>query len=108
MGYWWRNQHELLLVGTRCSFSPPSEDLRLSSVFFEPRTAHSMKPDAIADAIAGMFPNLTKIELFSRQPREGWAAWGNEITNAEILRSWLALKKQGVFLASRPCFSCGV
>ena len=84
MGYWWRNQHELLLVGTRCSFSPPSEDLRLSSVFFEPRTAHSMKPDAIADAIAGMFLNLSKIELFSRQPREGWAAWGNEITNAEI------------------------
>ena len=84
MGYWWRNQHELLLVGTRGSFSPPSEDLRLSSVFFEPRTAHSMKPDAIADAIAGMFPNLSKIELFSRQPREGWAAWGNEITNAEI------------------------
>ena len=74
MGYWWRNQHELLLVGTRGSFSPPPEDLRLSSVFFEPRTAHSMKPDAIADAIADMFPNLTKIELFSRQPREGWAA----------------------------------
>ena len=84
MGYWWRNQHELLLVGTLGNFPPPSEDLRLSSVFFEPRTAHSMKPDAIADAIAGMFPNLTKIELFSRQPREGWAAWGNEITNAEI------------------------
>jgi N6-adenosine-specific RNA methylase IME4 len=28
--------------------------------------------------IERMYPNLPRIELFSRSPREGWAAWGNQ------------------------------
>ena len=30
------------------------------------------------DVIERMHPGVPKIELFSRSPREGWAAWGNE------------------------------
>jgi hypothetical protein len=26
-----------------------------------------------------MYPDLPKIELFARRPREGWTTWGNEI-----------------------------
>jgi hypothetical protein len=28
MGYWWRGQHEILMVGTRGKFSPPPQALR--------------------------------------------------------------------------------
>ena len=84
MGYWWRNQHELLLVGTHGNFPPPEPTLRVSSVFKAPKNRHSEKPQIVAEAIEKMFPARTKIELFSREPRKGWAVWGNEITDKEI------------------------
>ena len=44
------------------------------------RREHSRKPDACFDAIDGMFPDSfgRRVELFSRQPRDGWRAWGNQ------------------------------
>lgn len=84
MGYWWRNQHEMLLVGTRGNFPPPEPALRVSSVFESPKTEHSEKPLSVDEAIEKMFPNIMKIELFARQPRKEWAAWGNEITDTDI------------------------
>ena len=84
MGYWWRNRHELILVGTHGDFSPPGEALRGPSVFEAPRTRHSEKPQIVAETIEKMFPTLTKIELFSRKPRKGWAVWGNEMTDTEV------------------------
>jgi len=78
MGYWFRGQHELLLVGTRGRFSPPPEDKRTPSVFSFPRGRHSEKPDSVYELIEGLFPDATKCELFARSQREGWTAWGNE------------------------------
>ena len=45
------------------------------------RREHSRKPDAAFDAIEGMFPDSAgrRIELFSREARDGWRAWGNEL-----------------------------
>ena len=79
MGYWFRGQHELLLVGVRGKFSPPSQALRISSVYQEQRTRHSKKPDAIRNYIAQWYPDQSKIELFARQRTPGWDVWGNEI-----------------------------
>lgn len=79
MGYWFRGQHELLLVGVRGKFSPPPQSLRVSSVFREKRSVHSKKPDRIRDLISSWYPNSTKIELFSRQKTDGWDVWGNEV-----------------------------
>ena len=44
------------------------------------RREHSRKPDACFDAIDGMFPDSfgRRVELFSREPRDGWRAWGNQ------------------------------
>jgi N6-adenosine-specific RNA methylase IME4 len=39
----------------------------------------SRKPDEAYDLIERMYPELSKIELFARQTRAGWAVWGNEI-----------------------------
>lgn len=78
MGYWARNQHELVLIGTRGNFSPPAADKRVSSIIEAPRTKHSRKPTECAELLETLYPDMAKIELFCRTPREGWAAWGNE------------------------------
>ena len=79
MGYWWRGQHELLLVGTKGKMSPPPQDKRESSVYTERRGKHSKKPQHFRDFIKESFPQLPKIELFARQKVEGWDCWGNEV-----------------------------
>lgn len=81
MGYWFRGQHELLLVGTRGKVSPPPQPLRISSVIRCRRGRHSAKPDYVRDQIAAWFPAVTRLEMFSRIRRPGWSAFGNEIEN---------------------------
>jgi N6-adenosine-specific RNA methylase IME4 len=78
-GYWFRNQHELLLVGTRGHFSPPSESQRISSVLLFKRLQHSRKPDAIRRLIQEWYPDMTKVELFGRTKVVGWNTEGNEV-----------------------------
>ena len=71
MGYWFRIQHELLLVGIKGEFSPPIEKNRIRSIISEPRGKHSQKPMVIYSIIENMFPESKKIELFARQKRKG-------------------------------------
>jgi N6-adenosine-specific RNA methylase IME4 len=80
MGYWFRQQHELLLVGVKGNFSPPPPDKRFPSVIRSPRTEHSRKPEVVYEIIEAMFPNARLLELFARRnDRPRWVAWGNEI-----------------------------
>lgn len=78
MGYWFRGQHELLLVGTKGQASPPEAEQRVSSVFREPRGKHSAKPQCVYEWIEAAFPERVKLEMYCRAPREGWAVFGNE------------------------------
>jgi N6-adenosine-specific RNA methylase IME4 len=79
MGFWFRGQHELLLVGTRGHVSPPAQSQRTSSVYRYARARHSKKPNEIRSMIASWFPESTKLEMFCRYPAEGWDVWGNEV-----------------------------
>jgi N6-adenosine-specific RNA methylase IME4 len=78
LGYWVRNQHELLLIATRGNFPAPKPADRPSSVISAPRREHSRKPDEAYELIERMYPELPKIELFARHARQSWAAWGNQ------------------------------
>jgi N6-adenosine-specific RNA methylase IME4 len=78
MGYYFRVQHELLLVGKRGALPVPLPANRPRSVIRGGRREHSRKPDEVYGIIERMYPELPKIELFARQAREGWAMWGNE------------------------------
>lgn len=78
MGYWFRGQHELLLVGTKGKFSPPGQEARVSSVFRESRGKHSAKPECVYQWIERAFPAAIKLEMFCRSPRAGWQTHGNE------------------------------
>ena len=78
MGYWFRQQHEHLLLATKGKMPAPIEADRPASVIEAPRKKHSQKPTSILDMIDRAYPNLPKIELFARSTRGGWDSWGNE------------------------------
>lgn len=78
MGYYARQQHELLLIATRGTPPVPEPKNRPSSIIRVDRGEHSKKPDEAYTIIEKMYPEYKKIELFSRNRREGWAAWGNQ------------------------------
>jgi len=88
MGYWFRGQHELLLVGVKGHVSPPAQELRISSVILQNKGQHSAKPDYVREMIGEWFPTETKLEMFARQDQSNlfqqnihWDTWGNELRN---------------------------
>lgn len=40
---------------------------------------HSRKPEEAFEAAENLIPDARRIELFSRQFRQGWSVWGNEV-----------------------------
>lgn len=79
MGYYTRQQHELLLIAKRGDMPLPDETTLPPSVIYAPRTRHSEKPAEFYEIIDRLYPGYPKIELFARAAREGWDAWGNEV-----------------------------
>lgn len=82
-GYWNRNKHELLLVGTRGNIPAPAMGEQSHSVIDAPVRLHSEKPAAFYLLIEHHFPTLPKIELNARRARAGWDLWGNEAPQVE-------------------------
>ncbi|GAH49782.1 unnamed protein product, partial [marine sediment metagenome] len=77
MGYWFRGQHELLLVSTKGDSVPPETPHRFSSIIREKRgKEHSRKPEKVYEILEIMFPEQKKIELFATKKRNGWTSWG--------------------------------
>lgn len=79
-GYYVRQQHELLLIGDRGDLRCPDPEDRPSSVVMAPRAGHSVKPVEFYEVVERMYPLLERVELFARQTRPGWSAWGNEVS----------------------------
>ncbi len=77
-GYWARNRHELLLIGTRGDIPAPSPEKRYDSVIEARAGRHSAKPFVLHEMIEDMFPLLPRVEMFARATHTGWDAWGNE------------------------------
>ena len=79
LGQYFRGQHELVLFGVRGDgLAGRSERRDLPSVLTAPRGRHSSKPESFYELVearsAGPYA-----ELFAREPRPGWATWGNEV-----------------------------
>lgn len=77
-GYWNRNKHELLLIGTRGNIPAPAPGEQYESVIEAKLQEHSRKPFHFREIIEETFPSLPRIELFAREQFDGWDAWGNE------------------------------
>lgn len=78
MGYYFRIQHEILLIGTKGNIPAPEPSVRPRSVFSISYDGHSAKPHEVAEMIEAMYPELPKLEMFCRKPRDGWSVWGNQ------------------------------
>ena len=97
MGYYFRAQHEVLLLATKGSPPVPAERNRPPSIIQAPRAGHSEKPEKVYELIEQMYPRFEKIELFARpkEPRPGWTFWGNQVRESSTEKnSEESLKKR--------------
>ena len=76
MGAWLRMQCEFCLVGIRGN--PFWENTLHRDIITEPRREHSRKPDKFF-AIIEEITRGRKLEYFSREKRENWDVFGNDI-----------------------------
>lgn len=77
-GYYVRNVHEPLLIGTIGKPKLPLPQNRPESLLIERKRQHSRKPECSYRVIEQMYPDASRLEMFSRCHRAGWDAWGNE------------------------------
>jgi N6-adenosine-specific RNA methylase IME4 len=75
MGYWSRANTEMCLLGT--IGKPKRQGRGVKRLIVAPRREHSRKPDESFVRMRRLAPGPA-IELFSRENRPGWSAWGNE------------------------------
>ena len=76
-----RFTHEYLLwFYTKGKMLKPVPEMRgkFTTVLREHSVSHSRKPSAAYIMLETMFPAAKKLELFARNHRYGWDAWGNE------------------------------
>ena len=77
MGYWFRNNMEICLVGIKGKIKAFRQ--QISNVVMHPPASHSTKPKRYYVILEGLNIN-PKIELFARDMREGWDVWGNQLS----------------------------
>ena len=75
-GAWTRANSELCLLATKGNIM--RLDASISQVVESPIEEHSKKPDIVRDLITRLVGELPRVELFCRNPAEGWDVWGNE------------------------------
>lgn len=77
-GNWLRGQTEHALLAVR---GQPVVNLTNESTLLRaPPGAHSEKPEAFYELVERLCPG-SRLELFARRPRDGWAAWGSEVAH---------------------------
>ena len=74
-GDWLRGQTEHCHLAIRGK--PTILTTGQGTIIHGPLQAHSQKPDSFYALVDAICPG-SKLEMFCRSPREGWAAWGNE------------------------------
>ena len=82
LGFYYRNFIEILLFAVRGRLRLSRRDL--PNYIVESRTKHSRKPLAAYRMIELGSP-APRIELFARERREGWSAWGNDVESDVVL-----------------------
>ena len=84
VGFYFRNVTELVLFGVRGknarTLAPGRRQVNLIGT---QKREHSRKPDELYDLIEACSRGPF-LELFARDTREGWVAWGNQADNYEI------------------------
>lgn len=79
-GFYFRQDHEILLVGTRGHPGVPTTGNRPSSIIDARKGRHSEKPAVVRTLLESMYPDAKRVELFARETVPGWTPWGNEVS----------------------------
>ena len=83
MGFYTRSCCEFVLLGRRgVGVSKWIEDHSINQLIVSPKREHSRKPEefwVLINRLLGQSPHLRKLELFARERRPGWEAWGNDV-----------------------------
>lgn len=76
-----RFTHEYLIWFYKPKLLPvaPEQRGRFTTVLQEKARQHSRKPDCAYAMVDALYPSSDKMDIFSREHREGWAQFGNEI-----------------------------
>ncbi|MBA7667848.1 hypothetical protein ES703_75948 [subsurface metagenome] len=83
MGYYFREQHELLFVAKKGNMPVPNPEDRPTSIINAPRLQHSRKPDEVYQSIEKMYPKGKYLEMFATRTRPGWKGFGLEVKEEE-------------------------
>ena len=78
MGFYCRQQHEILTISVSGKMPVPLPENRVSSIINAKLQKHSQKPAEFYEIIEAGWPEFSKIELFARNKREGWDTWGSD------------------------------
>jgi N6-adenosine-specific RNA methylase IME4 len=81
-GNWLRGQTEDCLLAVRGK--PVVTLTNQSTSLAAPAGEHSRKPDKFYAMVESLCPG-NKLEMFARQPREGWQSWGAELADGDAL-----------------------
>lgn len=77
LGHHTRSNAEIVLLGTKGK-GLPVMDHSISQVVKTKIGKHSAKPHGIYNLIERLYGEVSRVELFARHQREGWAVWGNQ------------------------------
>ena len=71
---------EFVLAASKVPKGRPRKlyDESVVQTVFAPKRDHSRKPSEVRERIEHLYPTASKIELFARDSRPGWAGWGLE------------------------------
>lgn len=78
LGNYTRRNTEYCLLGMRGKWPRRADATRVAELIVAPRREHSRKPEESYARILELFDG-PYLELFARELRPGWAAWGNQV-----------------------------
>jgi len=88
VGFYFRNVTELLLFGVKGTMRTLKPGRTQVNLLAARKREHSRKPAQMYDIIQACSPG-PYLELFAREPIEGWTTWGDELDT---------------YLDNRPCY----
>ena len=78
LGYYTRANPEQCILGVRGK-GLQRKDKSVPRLIVAPRGRHSAKPIEAYERIERLFGNVSRVELFARNSRQGWSAFGNQV-----------------------------
>lgn len=84
--YYFGSNTELLLIGIKGKNNGKFRPVKklLGQVIMSELREHSRKPEESYERINIAYPDLSKVEFFSRCYRDGWTCYGNEVGKFNI------------------------